>query len=176
VVTLTLAIAPIRESLVVTATRSDAAPAITGSSTTVISSEDVARRGSPVLADLLGTTPGIVVTPSGGLGTVTSVFVRGGESDYNKVLLDGIPLNEPGGSFNFSNFTTNAVERVEIVRGAMSALFGSDAMASVIQVFSVRGTDGAPARVSAFVEGGGYGTRRMDSRSPPEARSIARSA
>src|SRR5436305_311773 len=73
---------------------------------------------------------------AGAPGGVTSFFVRGGESNHNKVLLDGIPLNEPGGTFNFSNLTTDNLERVEIVRGAQSALFGSDAMASVVQLFT----------------------------------------
>ncbi len=84
---------------------------------------------------------------SGGPGALTSLFVRGGESDYNKVLLDGIPLNEPGGSFYFNNLTTENLDRVEIVRGAYSSLFGSDAMASVIQLFTRRpdGTRGARA-------------------------------
>ena len=82
---------------------------------------------------------------AGGLGTVTSLFVRGGESNHNKVLLDGIPLNEPGGTFNFSNLTTEHLERVEIVRGAQSALFGSDAMASVVQLITKRATMKCPA-------------------------------
>ena len=79
-----------------------------------------------------------MVIRTGGAGGVTSLFVRGGESNYNKVLLDGIPLNEPGGTFNFSNLTTDNLERIEIVRGAQSALFGSDAMASVVQLFTKR--------------------------------------
>ena len=64
---------------------------------------------------------------------------RGGESDHNKVLLDGIPLNEPGGIFYFNNLTTENLERVEIVRGAYSSLFGSDATSSVVQLFTKRG-------------------------------------
>ena len=79
-----------------------------------------------------------MVVRTGAPGAVTSLFVRGGESDYNKVLLDGIPLNEPGGTFNFSNLTTENLERIEIVRGAYSSLFGSDAMASVVQLFTKR--------------------------------------
>ena len=96
-----------------------------------------------------------MVVRTGGPGGVTSLFVRGGESSYNKVLLDGIPLNEPGGTFNFSNVTSEGLERIEIVRGAQSALFGSDAMSSVVQMFTRRGDqrDGRP-HVSASVEGG----------------------
>jgi len=91
---------------------------------------------------------------------VTSLFVRGGESSYNKVLLDGIPLNEPGGTFNFSNLTTENLERLEIVRGAQSALFGSDAMASVVQLITRRADPGARPQASASIEAGTYGTAR----------------
>ena len=92
---------------------------------------------------------------TGGAGSVTSLFVRGGESNYNKVLLDGMPLNEPGGTFNFSNLTTENLERIEIVRGAQSALFGSDAMASVVQLFTKRRRSRAT---------GGRTRRRLDRR------------
>jgi outer membrane cobalamin receptor len=91
---------------------------------------------------------------------VTSLFVRGGESSYNKVLLDGIPLNEPGGTFNFSNVTSEGLERIEIVRGAQSALFGSDAMSSVVQMFTMRGNRDGRTHVSGYFEGGTYATAR----------------
>src|SRR5437879_12950680 len=90
-------------------------------------------------ADVLLKVPGLTVIRSGGLGTTTSVFSRGGNLDYNKVLLDGIPLNEPGGRFEFSSLAAGDLDRIEIVRGPQSALFGSDAMASVIQFFSRHG-------------------------------------
>ncbi|MGH9888602.1 MAG: TonB-dependent receptor plug domain-containing protein, partial [bacterium] len=115
----------------------------------------------PLVADLLRSTPGAMLIRAGGIGTVTSLFVRGGESNHNKVLLDGMPLNEPGGTFNFSNLTTENLERIEIVRGAQSALFGSDAMASVVQLFTKR-PDGADQRphTSVSLEGGTYDTVR----------------
>src|SRR5262249_4086596 len=74
----------------------------------------------------------------------TSVFVRGGESDYNKVLIDGVPVNAAGGLFDFSALTPENFDRVEVVRGPGSALFGSDAMTSVIQLFTRRGTTEMP--------------------------------
>ena len=94
--------------------------------------------------DLLRTVPGVVAVRSGGVGKLTGVFVRGGESTYNKVLLDGMPLNEPGGAFNFASLSPENIERIEVLRGAHSALFGSDAMASVIQLFSTRPESGRP--------------------------------
>ena len=133
-----LPVAPIHETVVVTATRTEAPAGQVGASVTAFTAEDLARRQSPLVVDLLRNSPGVAVVRTGGPGTVTSLFVRGGESNYNKVLLDGIPLNEPGGTFNFSNLTTDNLERVEIVRGAQSALFGSDAMASVVQLLTKR--------------------------------------
>jgi len=100
-----------------------------------------------------------MVARSGGLGTVTSVFVRGGESNYNKILLDGIPLNEPGGTFEFANLAEEDLDRIEVVRGPQSALFGSDAMASTIQFFSHRGNpEDARPHVSLSFEAGKFQT------------------
>jgi vitamin B12 transporter len=161
-VTLTLDVAPIEAKVVVTATR-DATPlSQVGATTTVFSAEDIVRRGEPMLADLLRQTPGVAVIRNGGLGNVTSLFMRGGESSHTKVLLDGIPLNEPGGTFNFGNLTTFGLERVEVVRGAQSALFGSDAMSGVIQLVSARGQarNGNRPTVTGSVEAGGYNTFR----------------
>src|SRR5262249_45539057 len=118
------------------------------------------RRGIALVSEALRDVPGITVSRSGGFGGVTSVFSRAGESNYNKVLLDGVPINEPGGTFNFSSLTTANLDRVEIVRGAQSALFGSDAMSSVIQLVTKRGTLDAQPHGSATFEGGGYDTLR----------------
>src|SRR5207248_1908773 len=93
-------------------------------------------------------------------GGVTSLFVRGGESNYTKVLLDGIPLNEPGGGFDFSNVTTGGLDRIEFVRGANSALYGSDAMTGVIQLFTARGRSAHPD-VHFALEGGTFSTGRV---------------
>jgi len=157
---LTLVVAPIQETVVVTATRTEAPAGQVGASVTAFTAEDLERRRVPLVADLLRGTPGVQVIRTGAPGGVTSLFVRGGESNYNKVLLDGIPLNEPGGTFNFSSLTTDNVERVEIVRGAQSAIFGSDAMASVVQLITKRADRGRPAQVSATIEAGTYSTVR----------------
>jgi vitamin B12 transporter len=155
-----LTLAPVREAIAVSATRSEAPVSQLGASVTVFDAADLERRQSPAVADLLTASPGVTIARTGGHGSVTSLFVRGGESNYNKVLIDGIPVNEPGGYFNFSNVTSENLERVEIVRGAQSALFGSDAMASVIQLVTRRGRAGSPPRVDAALEGGTYGMGR----------------
>ncbi len=156
---LVLNVAPIEETVVVTATRTEAPANQVGVSVSTFTSEDLEERQQPFVADLLRSSPGAMVIRSGAPGAVTSLFVRGGESNYNKVLLDGIPLNDPGGTFDFSNVTTEGLERVEIVRGAQSALFGSDAMSSVVQMFTKRADlqDRQP-HVAALFEGGSFGT------------------
>ena len=142
-----------------TATRTEAPASQVGASATVFTAEDLERRQVPLVADLLASTPGAMVIRSGAPGTLTSLFVRGGESDYNKVLLDGIPLNEPGGTFYLNNLTTENLDRIEIVRGAYSSLFGSDAMASVIQLFTKRRRDRrARPQGAVQIDGGTYGT------------------
>ena len=158
---LRLTVAPVQESVVVSATRSETLTSQVGAAVTVFTAEEIERRDTPLVGELLRATPGVAVVRAGGLGNVTSLFVRGGESSYNKVLLDGIPLNEPGGTFNFSNLTTDFVERVEVVRGAQSALFGTDAMASVVQVVSRRAPRGV-SHPSVMVSGdaGSYDSRR----------------
>jgi len=154
-----LAVAPIQETMIVTATRTMAPTSQVGASVTVFREDDLERRQTPLLADLLTETPGAMIVRSGAPGALTSLFVRGGESDYNKVLLDGVPLNEPGGTFYLSNLTTENLERVEIVRGAYSSLFGSDAMGSVIQLFTRRANrESRRPRVSAQLDGGTYDT------------------
>jgi vitamin B12 transporter len=156
----TLALAPVRESMVVTATRSDAPTGQLASSVTVFDREAIERRGDALVGDLLRQAPGTAVVQNGGQGNVTSLFVRGGENSYTKVLLDGIALNEPGGYLNFGGLSTGHLDRIEFVRGAQSALFGSDAMAGVLQLFSRRGVPGTRPSIAAELGGGGNGTAR----------------
>ena len=120
-VKLSLAVAPVQEAVVVAATRGEAPAGQVAASVTVFDRDAIERRQTPLVADLLRQAPGVTVVHTGGYGTQTSLFVRGGESNYNKVLLDGIPLNEPGGVFYFNNVTSEHLERVELVRGSQSA-------------------------------------------------------
>lgn len=158
-VKLALGVAPVAEHIVVSATRTDAPAGQVATSVTVFDAAEIERRQEPPLADLLRGAPGTTVVRVGAPGTVTTMFVRGGESNYTKVLLDGIPLNEPGGAFNLSNVTTENLERVEFVRGANSALYGSDAMTGVIQLLTRRGERARPD-VRIRLEGGNFSTAR----------------
>ncbi|MET0212900.1 MAG: TonB-dependent receptor, partial [Vicinamibacterales bacterium] len=150
----------VRETVVVTATGRDMPESKVGASITVLDSQEIQQRHALSTIDLLRTIPGVVAVRSGGVGNLTSVFVRGGESTYNKVLLDGMPLNEPGGAFNFASLSPENIELVEVLRGAHSALFGSDAMASVIQLFSVRPESGRP-QFNQLMDAGNYDTAHV---------------
>jgi outer membrane cobalamin receptor len=158
-ITLTLAVAPLAEHIVVSATRTEAPSGQVASAVTVFDAAQLERRQEPPLADLLRQAPGVTVVRVGAPGAVTSLFVRGGESNYTKVLLDGIPLNEPGGAFNMSNITTENLERVEFIRGANSAIYGSDAMTGVVQLFTRRGDSPRPSGRATF-EGGSFSSAR----------------
>jgi vitamin B12 transporter len=147
----------IKETVVVTATGKEESISQVGASITVLTHDQVERRNALSTIDLLRMVPGVIAARSGGVGNLTSLWVRGGESTYNKVLLDGVPLNEPGGSFNFANLSPENIERIEVLRGAHSALFGSDAMASVIQIFSTRPAGTKPEAHFA-IDGGTYST------------------
>lgn len=151
--------APISDSVVVTPTREAAPAGQIGASVTAFTRDDMERRGSLLISDLVRQTPGVTVIQTGGAGGQTSFFLRGGESTYTKVLLDGITLNEPGGTFNFGGLTTTNLSRVEVVRGAQSALYGSDAMAGVIQLVTERGLAARPS-FAGSAETGTYGTHR----------------
>jgi outer membrane cobalamin receptor len=156
-----LEVAPVREYVTVTADRTETPTSLSGTTTTVLDQRAIDDRQQLLASSVLQSAPGVVVARTGGLGTVTSVFVRGGESNYNKILLDGIPLNEPGGTFEFANLAEDDLDRIEIVRGPQSALFGSDAMASTIQFFSHRGSaENVRPRISLGFEAGKYETLR----------------
>ncbi|HEX6965772.1 MAG TPA: TonB-dependent receptor [Gemmatimonadaceae bacterium] len=146
--------------VVVTATRVRVPENSAPTSVTVITGNELRARGITTVAEALRSVPGAEVAQSGSFGATTSLFLRGGESDYVKVLVDGVPVNDPGGAFDFAQLTTDNVDRIEIVRGPASVLYGSDAMTGVIQIFTRRGA--GPSRAAASVRGGTYETRDYD--------------
>src|SRR5262249_55532419 len=114
--------------VVVTATRVPLSVDRIASSVTVLRGVDLVTQGVRTVADALETVPGADIVETGSYGGQTSLFLRGGESDYVKVLLDGVPLNQAGGGIDLAHLTTDNVDRIEIVRGPVSVLYGSDAM------------------------------------------------
>ena len=142
--------------VVVTATRVPTPADAVTAAVTVISGASLRERGVRTVAEALRDVPGAAVVETGPYGSITSLFLRGGESDYVKVLLDGVPLNQPGGAFDFAHLTTDQIDRIEVVRGPTSVLYGSDAMTGVIQIFTKRGS--GPAAIGARLVGGSGGT------------------
>ncbi len=134
-----LSIARLSERVVVSATRTPTGIEESGVSASVFTGNDLAQRQFPAVPDLLREVPGLNVVQSGRRGSITSLFTRGGQSTSTLFLLDGVPLNEPGGQIDLSSLTTAGLDRVEVVRGAESALFGSDAASGVVQLFTARG-------------------------------------
>jgi vitamin B12 transporter len=146
--------------IVVTATRYPTTPDSVGVSVTVLRGDDLRAQGIRWVGDALRQVPGAQVVQGGGFGAQTSLFLRGGESDYVRVLVDGVPVNQPGGAYDFAHLTTDNVERIEVVRGPGSVLYGSDAIAGVIQIVTRDGT--GPPNASASGEGGTYGSFRWE--------------
>ena len=142
------------ESITVTATQVPVSRDALASSVTVLYGDDLRARGVVQLLEALREVPGLSIAQNGSFGMTASLFTRGGESDYTKVLLDGVPVNEPGGGYDFAHLSTANIERVEILRGPASVLYGSDAMTGVIQIFTRTGT-GSP-QVSGGVKAGTY--------------------
>ena len=147
------------EPVVVTATRIgiplDQSPA----TVSVVTSEDIEEKQIERVADALREVPGLSVVQTGAPGQLTSVFTRGLRSEHTQVLLDGIPINQGlAGLMDFADFTTDDVDRIEVVRGPQSTLYGPRALAGAIQIFTKRG-DGPPG-FSLSAEGGSYGTFR----------------
>jgi vitamin B12 transporter len=144
--------------VVVTATRVPTDPARVASSTTVITAEEIERRQLRSLPEILQTVPGIVVVQSGGTGQITSVFSRGTESNHTLFLINGVEAADPSSNATFSieHLLVGDIERVEIIRGPQSVLYGSDAIGAVVNIITRRGA-GAPS-LSGRIEGGSFGT------------------
>jgi vitamin B12 transporter len=143
------------QTITVTATRIPTPAANVPAGVSVITSQEIAQRGYVTLVDALTAVPGVTVVQSGGPGNQASVFIRGANSEDVLVLLDGVPVNDPSeanGAFNFGEYTLSDVERIEIVRGPMSGLYGANAIGGVINITTRRG-EGAP-RVSIEAAGG----------------------
>jgi outer membrane cobalamin receptor len=156
--TIALEISAVSESVVVSAAQTEVPLSTTASSVTIVTGEELRARQTQDLADALRAVPGLSVAAAGGRGAVTGVFPRGGESDYSLVVIDGVPANAFGGGFDFAHVPVVNVDRVEIVRGPQSALYGANAIGSVIRLVSRRG---GPPRADASAEGGSDATGRF---------------
>src|SRR5437762_12424184 len=146
--------------VIVSATKAEAPGSALTQAVTLISGDALRARGVTRVTDALREVPGAALVQSGSFGAVTSLFLRGGESRYTKVLIDGVSVNAPGGFFDFSHLTTDNIDRIEIVRGPASVLYGADAVAGIVQIFTRWGGD--QSRASIGVRGGTYHSLDFD--------------
>lgn len=144
---------------IVTAARVDTPLEQTAASVTVVTAEDIEANGDRTIVEVLRRVPGLNVVQSGGAGTLTSVFTRGGNSNHTLILIDGIEVADPtasNGAFNFAHLLTNNIERIEIVRGPLSTIYGSDVIGGVINIITKRG--GGPTQATLRADGGSFQT------------------
>lgn len=143
----------------VTANRLETDESKTASSTTIITAGELAAKQIRTVGQALRDVPGLDVVESGGPGGNVAVFMRGTNSEHTLVLIDGVEANDPiapSRAFNFANLTSDNIERIEVVRGPQSVLYGSDAIGGVINIITKRGSENAQAYISS--EAGSYGT------------------
>ena len=154
---------PPRDSLaavVVTATRVPIATAAPVAASTVLKGDDLRAQGITRIEDALRLVPGAQVVSNGPVGSQTSLFLRGGNSNYVRVLVDGVPVNSAGGAFDWASLTMDNVDRIEVVQGPASVLYGSDAVTGVVQIFTRDGR--GPLATHAYAGAGSHGGRRAE--------------
>ena len=152
-----LPIGPLEQNVSVTAAATDVLPSQIGAPVTVLDASTIAMLGKPDVLEALRLVPGVSLVQSGARGGVTSIFVRGGNSNFNKVLIDGIPVNDIGGGVDLSQYSVAGVDRVEALRDPNSVVFGSDALSGVVSVISRRGQTRIP-QGEFSIDGGNLGT------------------
>ncbi len=163
------------DPVVVTATRTPLTQGALPVAVTIITGEELRLRGVTTVADALADVTSAYVAQAGSQGATTSLFLRGGESKYVKVLVDGVATNDPGGAYDFASLTTDNVERIEVVRGPASVIHGADAVTGVVNVITRRGA--GPQRTSAEARVGSARRDRIAAgRAPGDVRSLDMSA
>jgi len=158
-IVLSLKIGTLTQQVVVSATGTPALDSQVGASVAVIS--NVAINGKLGVLEPLRLVPGVQLLQTGPRGGTTDLFVRGGNADANKVLLDGIPVNDIGGRVEFGNLSSTGIDQVEVLRGPNSVLYGADALASVVSLSTRQGNTRLP-ELSYSIDGGNFGTKRQE--------------
>src|SRR5437773_9365387 len=152
-----LQIGTVLQHVLVTAAADEVPQAQVGASVTVLDAALIDALGNTDLLEPLRTVPGAAVVQTGARGGATSLFVRGGASNFAKVLVDGVPANDIGGAFDFADLSTAGVDRVEVLRGSNSVLYGTDALTGVVDITTKRG-EGRIPDATLSVDGGNLGT------------------
>jgi len=156
-ITVQLHLATASETVVVTATRTPVTAEESGASVSTLESAQLETMQPIAADDVVRFLPGAVINTAGQRGGLSSLFVRGGASTYNKVIVDGVAVDNPGETFDFGTLPLTEADRVEFLRGTQSTLYGSDAMTSVLQVWTRTGSTPAP-ELRFGADGGNFGT------------------
>lgn len=156
---LDLKLSAVQQNVVVSAWLGGELTPQTGSSVTVVTNEEIENRGAESASDALRGIPGLEINQGGTRGAITSAFIRGGDSDYNLVMVDGVPLNDFGGGFDLATLPSGGIDHIEVIRGPQSALYGSNAVAGVINLVSQQGE--STPHFSFVGEGGSYYTSHI---------------
>ncbi len=158
---LALPIGTLRQQFVVSATGTEVSASQVGASVSVIDNQRLELANKLDVLEVLRSVPGVQVVQTGQRGGVTSLFIRGGNANFNKVLIDGVPANDIGGSFNFANLSTTGVEQLELLRSPNSVLYGTDSLGSVVNITTRRGASSVP-EFTYSADGGNFRTARQE--------------
>ena len=156
--------ATILPDTVVTATFVPTKVEAVGSAVTVVTDEQIAKSQKRAVSEILREVPGLAVNRSGTVGSFTTIRIRGAEGNHTLVLIDGIEVNDPSGGseFDFGSLRAADIERIEVLRGPQSALYGSDAIGGVVNIITKRGS--GPATAHLDLEGGSFRTGQVSTR------------
>ena len=149
----------VEEQVVVIATKTPKKLIDIGSSVTLLDQDTIRESQKISVYDLLRQVPGVTLSRTGGIGTVSTLRIRGAEAGHTLVLIDGVKINDlstPAGEFNFANLTTADIERIEVLRGPASTLYGSDAIGGVVNIITKQ--PDRPFSLGGFLEGGSFGS------------------
>jgi vitamin B12 transporter len=156
-----MSVGPLQQAVVVTASASEVSQAQTGAAVTVLDQQVIDAINKPDVLEALRLTPGATIQQTGGRGGNASIFLRGGNSNFTKVLIDGISANDIGGGVDLGQLQTTGVGRIEVLRQSNSVMFGSDALTGVVNIETRRGRTRVP-ELSYTVDGGNFGTVHHD--------------
>jgi vitamin B12 transporter len=151
------------ENIIVIGSRTVTDPATLGVSSTVYDADFIKQNGQTTLADILRSIPSLAVGRTGSVGSLTQVRIRGAESNHTLILIDGVDASDPtSGEYNFAHLMSFDIERVEVLRGPQSSIYGSDAVGGVIRITTKKAND--PFSIDVEAQGGSFGTYNLGSR------------
>lgn len=160
VVAISLPLGPVETSVTVTATATETLPSQVGAPVTVLDAPTLDAIGKVDVIEALRLVPGSALVQTGGHGSSASAFIRGGNANFNKILVDGVPANDIGGAMDLSQLSLAGVDRVEVLREANSVSAGADALAGIVSITTRRGRTRVP-EVTLSLDGGSLGTGRQ---------------